>query len=37
LIPLPTAADNHQHKNAERFAKAGAALLTRKRNKRGLR
>ncbi len=27
LIPFPFAADNHQHFNAEVFAKAGAALL----------
>jgi UDP-N-acetylglucosamine--N-acetylmuramyl-(pentapeptide) pyrophosphoryl-undecaprenol N-acetylglucosamine transferase len=27
LIPLPTAADDHQSKNAARFAEAGAALL----------
>jgi UDP-N-acetylglucosamine--N-acetylmuramyl-(pentapeptide) pyrophosphoryl-undecaprenol N-acetylglucosamine transferase len=27
LVPLPTAADNHQLKNAEVFAGAGAALL----------
>lgn len=29
LIPFPYAADNHQHFNAEVFAKAGAALLFR--------
>jgi UDP-N-acetylglucosamine--N-acetylmuramyl-(pentapeptide) pyrophosphoryl-undecaprenol N-acetylglucosamine transferase len=27
LIPLPTAADDHQSRNAARFAEAGAALL----------
>jgi UDP-N-acetylglucosamine--N-acetylmuramyl-(pentapeptide) pyrophosphoryl-undecaprenol N-acetylglucosamine transferase len=27
LIPLPTAADDHQRKNAARFASAGAALV----------
>jgi UDP-N-acetylglucosamine--N-acetylmuramyl-(pentapeptide) pyrophosphoryl-undecaprenol N-acetylglucosamine transferase len=27
LIPLPTAADDHQRKNAEVFAQAGAALM----------
>jgi UDP-N-acetylglucosamine--N-acetylmuramyl-(pentapeptide) pyrophosphoryl-undecaprenol N-acetylglucosamine transferase len=27
LIPLPTAADDHQSKNAARFAQAGAALV----------
>jgi UDP-N-acetylglucosamine--N-acetylmuramyl-(pentapeptide) pyrophosphoryl-undecaprenol N-acetylglucosamine transferase len=27
LIPLPTAADDHQSKNAARFAKAGAAIV----------
>lgn len=27
LIPLPTAADNHQFKNAEVYARAGAAIL----------
>ncbi len=27
LIPLPTAADDHQSKNAARFAEAGAALV----------
>jgi UDP-N-acetylglucosamine--N-acetylmuramyl-(pentapeptide) pyrophosphoryl-undecaprenol N-acetylglucosamine transferase len=27
LIPLPTAADDHQNKNAARFAEAGAALV----------
>jgi UDP-N-acetylglucosamine transferase subunit ALG13 len=27
LIPLPTAADDHQRKNAERFAHAGAAVM----------
>jgi len=27
LVPLPTAADNHQFKNAEVFATAGAAVL----------
>jgi len=27
LIPLPTAADDHQRKNAARFAEAGAALV----------
>ena len=27
LVPLPTAADNHQRKNAEVFAKAGAAVM----------
>ena len=27
LIPLPTAADDHQNKNAARFAQAGAAIV----------
>jgi len=27
LVPLPTAADDHQSKNAARFAEAGAALV----------
>jgi len=27
LVPLPTAADNHQHKNAEVFERAGAAEI----------
>jgi len=27
LVPLPTAADDHQRKNADQFAKAGAALV----------
>jgi UDP-N-acetylglucosamine--N-acetylmuramyl-(pentapeptide) pyrophosphoryl-undecaprenol N-acetylglucosamine transferase len=27
LIPLPTAADDHQSKNAARFAQTGAALM----------
>jgi UDP-N-acetylglucosamine--N-acetylmuramyl-(pentapeptide) pyrophosphoryl-undecaprenol N-acetylglucosamine transferase len=27
LIPLPTAADDHQSKNAARFARAGAAIV----------
>jgi UDP-N-acetylglucosamine--N-acetylmuramyl-(pentapeptide) pyrophosphoryl-undecaprenol N-acetylglucosamine transferase len=27
LIPLPTAADDHQNKNASHFAKAGAAIV----------
>lgn len=27
LVPFPFAADNHQHKNAEVFAEAGAAVL----------
>jgi UDP-N-acetylglucosamine--N-acetylmuramyl-(pentapeptide) pyrophosphoryl-undecaprenol N-acetylglucosamine transferase len=27
LVPFPFAADNHQHKNAEIFADAGAAVL----------
>jgi UDP-N-acetylglucosamine--N-acetylmuramyl-(pentapeptide) pyrophosphoryl-undecaprenol N-acetylglucosamine transferase len=27
LVPLPTAADNHQLRNAEAFSKAGAAQL----------
>jgi UDP-N-acetylglucosamine--N-acetylmuramyl-(pentapeptide) pyrophosphoryl-undecaprenol N-acetylglucosamine transferase len=34
LIPLPTAADDHQRKNAERFAHAGAALLFDQHNAR---
>jgi UDP-N-acetylglucosamine--N-acetylmuramyl-(pentapeptide) pyrophosphoryl-undecaprenol N-acetylglucosamine transferase len=29
LVPLPTAADDHQTKNAEAFARAGAALVLR--------
>jgi UDP-N-acetylglucosamine--N-acetylmuramyl-(pentapeptide) pyrophosphoryl-undecaprenol N-acetylglucosamine transferase len=31
LIPLPTAADDHQSKNAARFAEVGAALLVDQR------
>jgi UDP-N-acetylglucosamine--N-acetylmuramyl-(pentapeptide) pyrophosphoryl-undecaprenol N-acetylglucosamine transferase len=27
LVPLPAAADDHQRRNAEEFARAGAALL----------
>ena len=34
LIPLPTAADDHQRKNAERFVHNGAALLLDQRNAR---
>jgi UDP-N-acetylglucosamine--N-acetylmuramyl-(pentapeptide) pyrophosphoryl-undecaprenol N-acetylglucosamine transferase len=34
LIPLPTAADDHQRKNAERFAHAGAALVLDQRHAR---
>jgi UDP-N-acetylglucosamine--N-acetylmuramyl-(pentapeptide) pyrophosphoryl-undecaprenol N-acetylglucosamine transferase len=34
LIPLPTAADDHQRKNAEHFVKAGAALLLDQRTAR---
>jgi UDP-N-acetylglucosamine--N-acetylmuramyl-(pentapeptide) pyrophosphoryl-undecaprenol N-acetylglucosamine transferase len=29
LIPLPTAADDHQSRNAESFARAGAAVVVR--------
>ncbi len=32
LIPLPTAADNHQVKNAERFQEAGAAIMIEQKN-----
>lgn len=35
LIPLPTAADDHQSKNAARFAEAGAALLLDQRKAQG--
>jgi UDP-N-acetylglucosamine--N-acetylmuramyl-(pentapeptide) pyrophosphoryl-undecaprenol N-acetylglucosamine transferase len=31
LLPLPTAADDHQSKNAEAFARSGAALVLRER------
>ncbi len=31
LVPLPTAADDHQSKNAARFAEAGAALVLHQR------
>ena len=34
LIPLPTAADDHQRKNAEQFAQAGAALVLDQRSAR---
>ena len=34
LIPLPTAADDHQRKNAERFAHAGAAVVLDQRHAR---
>jgi UDP-N-acetylglucosamine--N-acetylmuramyl-(pentapeptide) pyrophosphoryl-undecaprenol N-acetylglucosamine transferase len=34
LVPLPTAADDHQRKNAEQFAQAGAALLLDQRTAR---
>ena len=32
LVPLPTAADDHQSKNAEVFAKAGAAVVIAQRD-----
>jgi UDP-N-acetylglucosamine--N-acetylmuramyl-(pentapeptide) pyrophosphoryl-undecaprenol N-acetylglucosamine transferase len=32
LVPLPTAADDHQSKNAEVFAKAGAAVVIAQRH-----
>lgn len=32
LIPLPSAADDHQTKNAESFAEAGAAVMLRQRD-----
>jgi UDP-N-acetylglucosamine--N-acetylmuramyl-(pentapeptide) pyrophosphoryl-undecaprenol N-acetylglucosamine transferase len=35
LIPLPTAADDHQSKNAARFAKAGAAIVLNQHNATG--
>ncbi len=35
LIPLPTAADDHQSKNAARFAQAGAALVLDQRSAAG--
>jgi UDP-N-acetylglucosamine--N-acetylmuramyl-(pentapeptide) pyrophosphoryl-undecaprenol N-acetylglucosamine transferase len=35
LIPLPTAADDHQSKNAEAFAKAGAAVVLEQRQATG--
>jgi UDP-N-acetylglucosamine--N-acetylmuramyl-(pentapeptide) pyrophosphoryl-undecaprenol N-acetylglucosamine transferase len=35
LVPLPTAADNHQEKNADVFAKAGAAFLLPQTSSRG--
>jgi UDP-N-acetylglucosamine--N-acetylmuramyl-(pentapeptide) pyrophosphoryl-undecaprenol N-acetylglucosamine transferase len=35
LIPLPTAADDHQSKNAARFAQAGAAIVLDQRTVTG--
>jgi UDP-N-acetylglucosamine--N-acetylmuramyl-(pentapeptide) pyrophosphoryl-undecaprenol N-acetylglucosamine transferase len=35
LIPLPTAADDHQSKNAARFAQAGAAIVLNQRTSTG--
>jgi UDP-N-acetylglucosamine--N-acetylmuramyl-(pentapeptide) pyrophosphoryl-undecaprenol N-acetylglucosamine transferase len=35
LIPLPTAADDHQNKNAARFAQAGAAIVLDQRTSTG--
>jgi len=35
LIPLPTAADDHQSKNAARFAAAGAAIVLNQRTSSG--
>jgi UDP-N-acetylglucosamine--N-acetylmuramyl-(pentapeptide) pyrophosphoryl-undecaprenol N-acetylglucosamine transferase len=35
LVPLPTAADNHQEKNAEVFSKVGAAFLLSQNSSRG--
>ncbi len=35
LIPLPTAADDHQNKNAAHFAQAGAAVVLDQRNATG--
>jgi UDP-N-acetylglucosamine--N-acetylmuramyl-(pentapeptide) pyrophosphoryl-undecaprenol N-acetylglucosamine transferase len=35
LVPLPTAADDHQSKNAARFAKAGAAIVLNQHNATG--
>jgi UDP-N-acetylglucosamine--N-acetylmuramyl-(pentapeptide) pyrophosphoryl-undecaprenol N-acetylglucosamine transferase len=35
LIPLPTAADDHQSKNAARFSKAGAAIVLNQRSLTG--
>jgi UDP-N-acetylglucosamine--N-acetylmuramyl-(pentapeptide) pyrophosphoryl-undecaprenol N-acetylglucosamine transferase len=35
LIPLPTAADDHQNKNAARFAQAGAAVVLDQRSGTG--
>lgn len=32
LIPLPTAADDHQTKNAESFAQAGAAIMLKQKD-----
>jgi UDP-N-acetylglucosamine--N-acetylmuramyl-(pentapeptide) pyrophosphoryl-undecaprenol N-acetylglucosamine transferase len=34
LVPLPTAADDHQRKNADQFAAAGAALVLDQRSAR---
>ena len=36
LIPLPTAADDHQSKNAARFSKAGAAIVLNQRTVTGV-
>ena len=35
LVPLPTAADDHQNKNAARFAQAGAAIVLDQRTSTG--
>jgi UDP-N-acetylglucosamine--N-acetylmuramyl-(pentapeptide) pyrophosphoryl-undecaprenol N-acetylglucosamine transferase len=37
LVPLPTAADDHQKKNAEVLARAGAAVLIEQRDLSGVR
>ena len=36
LIPLPTAADNHQQKNAEEFVKMGAAIMILQKDLNGV-
>ena len=35
LVPLPTAADNHQEKNARVYAEKGAALILRQQDSKG--